>query len=476
MKTLIFKINISDEDKKIISSLQNDYSISFRKMYNNIELMKDINFLNTLRIKSKKQIEYLQKEVISFFDRNETNKLKIKSNISVLEKYDKLSLKQFKHLQYLKKSLNKNNVFGDKKELVRLSKGDGDKDIWKKSRLLPLVFYGETARNGNRFFKLDNISKGKILFKLESTDIKIPISFKTKKHLNILEKLNIMLSNKELPITIKLTSEKMFITFDESIVARTNLDIKSFYKEIKHIKDKEERKKLIHNKRIEHENKLKKGKLDRYLGIDLNPDGIGYCVLTKDLTIIDKGYIDISRNIRANKRRYETSIMIKELFKLIKHYNCHTIVTEELNMKNTDLGNRVSNRKVNNLWNKTLMNEIIKRKCNEEGVIQIEVNPVYSSFIGNIIHKEYDPIAASLEVCRRGVNKYSKGGFYPELDITNFINDERYNEIKECLTWKDLYSFFITSKRSYRRKLNNFNFVEYYLGNKKSGMKHLHFL
>ena len=46
MITIVYKINVSDSDRELISSLQNEYSISFRKMYNNIELMKDNDFIN----------------------------------------------------------------------------------------------------------------------------------------------------------------------------------------------------------------------------------------------------------------------------------------------------------------------------------------------------------------------------------------------------------------------------------------------
>ena len=476
MKTLVFGLHTSDENKEIITSLQKDYTIAFHKMYNNMELMKDPDFIKSLPLKSKKQIEYLQKEVESFYDRNEANKLKILANITKLESYDDLALNQFQHLQCLKKSLNKNICFGNKTELIKLSKGKGDINIWRESRLLPLVFYGETSRYSNRFFDLKDVSNGNILFKLEATDIRIPIIFNAKKHLKELIKLEVLIKNRKIAITVKLTKNKLYITFDESILNNTNIDIKAFYKTIKDVKDKDERKVLIHQRYIEHENNLKKGKLDRYLAIDLNPNGIGYCVLDKDVTVIDKGYIDVSKTIKADKRRYETSIMIKELFKLIKHYRCHTIIMEELNFKSTNLGNKISNRKVNNLWNRTIISEIINRRCNEEGILKIEVNPCYKSFIGNIQYNEYDPIAASMEIGRRGIHKYSKGGFYPELDITNFINDEMYDEIKGCLTWKDLKALFDTAKRSYRRELNEFSFVGYNLGSIKSGVNHVHFL
>ena len=476
MKTIVFKINVLDEVVPVISKLQNEYSMSFRKLYNNIELMDDTNFLNSLFIKSKKQIDYLKIEVEAVYDGNKANKIKILENISELEnKKEKLNLKQFRHLQYLKKSYERKVVFGDTKELKKISKGEGDIEKWKNSRLLPLVFYGDSNHYGNRFFNLKTIKEGNIIFKPESTKIRININFNPKKHYKELIMLQDLILIKKIPVTVKLTKDLIMFAYDESIIYNTKLDLKSFYKEIKDVKEEEKRKKLISNRHKEHEKYLKINKLERYLAIDLNPDGIGYSILSKDTSLVDKGYLDISKILKANKRKYETSILVKELFKLIKHYKCSYIVIEELNLKNKDLGNRVSNRKINNLWNRELINELIHRRCNETGTILIEINPVYTSFIGNIMHNEYDPIAASMEIGRKGIFKYSGGGFYPELNVAKFINDERYDEIKECLTWKDMYTLFVTSKWSYRRKLNSFSFTGFYLGNEKSRCKHLHF-
>jgi IS605 OrfB family transposase len=476
VKTIVFKINIAEEEIPVISKLQNEYSMSFRKLYNNIELMEDKNFLDSLLIKSKKQIDYLKKEVEAFYDRNKANKNKILDNISELEnKKEKLNLKQFRHLQYLKKSYGRKVIFGNTKELKKISKGEGDIEKWKNSRLLPLIFYGDASSYGNRFFKLETIKDGNIIFKPESTKIRININFNPKKHIKELNLLQNLILIKKIPVTVKLSKDLIMFTYDESILYGTKLDLKSFYKEIKNVKEEDKRKKLISNKHKEHEKYLKTNKLERYLAIDLNPDGIGYSVLNKDTSLVDKGYLDISKVLKANKRKYETSILIKEIFKLIKHYKCSYIVIEELNLKNKDHGNKVSNRKINNLWNRELINELIHRRCNETGTILIEINPVYTSFIGNILNNEYDPIAASMEIGRKGIFKYGEGGFYPELNITNFINDERYDEIKECLTWKDMYKLFTTSKWSYRRKLNDFNFTGFYLGNEKSRCKHLHF-
>ena len=242
MKTLVFGLHLSEEEKEVISSLQRDYSISFRKMYNNMELMQDKEFLKSLRIKSKKQIEYLQIEVLNFHDNDLSNKKRIEENIKELEEKSKLSLKEYRKIQRLKISLNNKVVFGGRKELIKLSKGIGNKDKWKESRLLPLVYYGCSARYGNDYFNLRDISKGNILMKKICCGKPIPIKINIKRHKGELVKLEELILRKEIPVTIRLNKDKLCISYDESKLTGTYLDIKSFYKEIKHVTDKEERK------------------------------------------------------------------------------------------------------------------------------------------------------------------------------------------------------------------------------------------
>lgn len=475
MRTLVFKAVMSESNQEVVRRLQREYSISFRKMYANMELMEDPTFLASLSISSKKQISYLQKEVLSFYKKFQSSVKKKLEHIEELKKKEKLTLKEFRRLQRLKRTIDKKPCFGDKAELRRLSKGFGNKKAWTESRLLPLVFYGETARKGNRFFDLKGLADGTLKFNLESTSVKISISINTRKHRDVIREIHRMVMNKELAATIKLSHNKLWMTYDESILCGTKLDIKAFYQEIRHVKDKDERRQLIHGRHKRHEGELKHGTMDRVLSIDLNPDGIGCCILEGN-KIVHKEYYDLSRIFGAAKRRHETSIVVKDIFRKIHHFRCHSIAVEELNLKPEDIGNRTANRKINNLWNRALISELIQRRCNENGIIRIDVNPVYTSFIGNIMHNEFDPIAASIEIGRRGINKYSKGGFYPELDFTYFINDKRYDAIKGCPTWKDLFSIFVTSKWSYRRKLKQFNFSAHPLEHHKSGAQRLCFL
>lgn len=74
-----------------------------------------------------------------------------------------------------------------------------------------------------------------------------------------------------------------------------------------------------------------------------------------------------------------------------------------------------TNRKVKNLWNRNLIENIISRRCNETGIESIKINPVYSSFIGNIQYSYVDAVNASIEIGRRGLLKYTKGTFYPHI-------------------------------------------------------------
>ena len=87
--------------------------------------------------------------------------------------------------------------------------------------------------------------------------------------------------------------------------------------------------------------------------------------------------------------------------------------------------NKTSNRKNKLEFKKNFIFSIIKRRCNETGTVLREVNPCYSSFIGNLMYKEYDPIASSIEILRRGIGQYTKGfKLIPYFDINSIFTDK----------------------------------------------------
>jgi hypothetical protein len=139
---------------------------------------------------------------------------------------------------------------------------------------------------------------------------------------------------------------------------------------------------------------------------------------------------------------------------------------EDLNFKGK-LDSTEANRKTKNVWNLEFQTNLINKHCNTLGIQLIEVNPCYSSFIGNILHSDFDPANASTEICRRGIVKYKKGNnFYPEL--TSTILDtvvDRFNEsipdvqgVKDCQNWIDLYKLFKQTGIRYRWQLNKTDF------------------
>jgi hypothetical protein len=119
----------------------------------------------------------------------------------------------------------------------------------------------------------------------------------------------------------------------------------------------------------------------------------------------------------------------------------------------------------------------------EQGIKMIEVNPCYSSFIGNLINNAYDPVAASIEICRRGIIKYLKGGnFYAEFHKEEIITEVckrtemDYDLFANVNSWVELWRVISGAKKSVRlSELNKFGHSAIYMKSKKSKTKILAF-
>ena len=99
-------------------------------------------------------------------------------------------------------------------------------------------------------------------------------------------------------------------------------------------------------------------------------------------------------------------------------------------------------KQTKNLWHRTLTTQLILKHCNIIGLNLIEVNPIYSSFIGNMIYHYFDPISSSLEIGRRGATKYTKGSsVYPLLSGINqekldYLLGENISKISDCTKYR----------------------------------------
>ena len=204
----------------------------------------------------------------------------------------------------------------------------------------------------------------------------------------------------------------------------------------------------------------------------MNPDYIGYCIADKGIDgikkIIEKGVINFKElhaklNLSSdnplvvrqnNKCKNEVQNSLKELFGIANHYKCAYFVKEDIDNigKNEAFTNREANRKVKNIWHRTITEWQIEKRCVMFGIQLIDVIPCYTSFIGNIMYDNFDATNAAIEICRKGMFKFEKGLFYPP--ITGTISDTmsrffEYQNIqlkprdaqifKECKTWDKLF-------------------------------------
>lgn len=508
---ITIKLNISEvDDIDFVLNKQKQYSYAFRKLYKHINLINDKSFMDKLKLNfslSAYEINCLKKDVNTKFEQVKTSKenieydiLSLTKDIETLNTKDRLSKKELRNLFKLKnklvyktKSLSKDITFGGLNILREISFLSNDKEknkdiiknkikTYKGNRLLPINYIGSlNDKNSNRYFIFDFINNT-IIYKPNSNN-KINIKYKVKtNYKNILKKLQEVKDSKLLPISVRLTTNYVTITFDNSLLTDYNFKQKELYSELNLVpkEDKLLRKEITKKYFREQEQRMFKDKIiDRYCAIDLNPEYIGLCIIDKtNFKIIHKQTFDLSELMKKsnkssndnlskyinNKRKYEIGRIYKSIFNTIKHYKVSHFVIEDLNFKDKNINDNYKefNRKVKNTWKLNFQLDLIKKHCTNNGVKLIEINPVYSSFIGNILYNDYDPVNSSIEICRRGMIKYEKcSNFFPE--ITNTIIDtvvDRFSEsipdvqlIKDCVSWKNLYFLLDKTKCRYRLKL-----------------------
>lgn len=297
--------------------------------------------------------------------------------------------------QLFQKHKDKKIIFGGKNNLKRYIKQLISKDEFKSNRMLPITIQGEQLHYGNRLFDFI-FEKNEIIFKLSRNDHRI-LKYKVphKKIRNDFLKLQELIDNKQATITVSLTKDHVYLTYDELLVQNH----------------------VFHD--------LKK---NRILGIDMNPNYIGMSVLefdeNDDFKILQKQIFDLSKLTKksgksssdkmtkhlVDKLQYETIQVAHKIAKLVDYWKCDKVSIEDLTIRSSDKGSgKYFNRLCNNVWNRNLFVNKLKSlsKLNNFGLV--EVNPCYTSFIGNIIFGNEttpDMVAASIEIARRGYKKF----------------------------------------------------------------------
>ena len=359
---------------------------------------------------------------------------------------------------------------------------------FKNQRIWSFNVIGEANEKGNRFFDFSKLNEGILIYKPKfgiKIEFKVKIDGSRKKDI---DKLVMLANNKLISITMNVSNKSISLSFDDSKLNGWLIDEQERYLRVEATKqlglDKEEESKLIKEIYKEYHEQLREKKMvdkieGRVLSIDMNPSYLGVSVLQRDFKNEDtengkqsfkilhtfcyslaklnkripKEATDIEREYITNKRKHEIKQMIIHLFNVVNHYKCYAFVIEDLEFEDSKVSEKASkeaNRKTKNIWNRNLITGMIDKLTTKFGIELIKVNCAYSSFIGNITYRYYDPINSAIEIGRRGLYKFVKNctGYPPiseeilntlETVILNNGGDVSKLNVAE-LTWVTSYN------------------------------------
>ena len=155
----------------------------------------------------------------------------------------------------------------------------------------------------------------------------------------------------------------------------------------------------------------------------------------------------------ANKLQFETIAIAHEISRLVNVWKCKTVAVEDLSIRPADTGKgKAANRKCNIVWQRRLFITKLKMLVGIHGFDITEVNPAYSSIVGNFAYGNEstpDMVAASIEIARRAYRKFEKGWFYPRFSIQS--RDEQWKQTLGSVDdWKGLFSKIKETGLKYR--------------------------
>lgn len=292
-------------------------------------------------------------------------------------------------------------IFGGKENYRLKQEGKISKEEFKQNKLSPLSSIGESQFKGNRKFNIN--SDLTITFKPSKDkhfDFRLIYGQNQEQYLKTLYALTLTNS---ISISYKLDKNYIYIIFDES--------------------------KLFNKENIKIQN--------RVLGIDMNPNYIGWSIIdwksSSEFKVIESGVYsfkkfsdlykqlndlknvssDDPRRIKlSNKRTYETVKVAENIINKAIYYKCQVISIEDLNIKAKDRDKGKNyNALCNNHWLRTTFVNQIRKRTNIHKIQLLEVKPEYSSFIGNFLFrslKKPDMILASIELSRRGYEYFNQ--------------------------------------------------------------------
>ena len=425
MITLKLKYRLKDEqDMPLILDYQRQYSSCLHFLYNRISDNPSI---------TEKELRLLYNKV---------------NNCSLINKW--LFQCAIKEARQIYNSHGEKVIFGGKSNYFKRNKLSITKEEYKVKRISPIYSIGEVNYKGNRFFRLqDNF---KIVFQPNrNSHYEIQLIGLGQHRAKTLRKLTKLAKQKKATITYKLSSEYVWISYDEKLI--TNIET----------------------------SKIK----NRVFAIDMNPNYVGWSIVdwksSSNFKIVKEGIISIKelndydnkQKIDSTKRKHISNIRRHDIVEICKnlvdtaaYYRCDKFILEDLKF-NANCSYSKFNRLTKNQWCRDLFENNITKRCNIYNINIIKVKPEYSSFVGNFLFRHVtsmpDMVLASIEIGRRGYEYSSqyidktknkkKNIVFP--DISDF--DDFYTKSLEefCIKEKydnmvTLYSYIKNAKITYR--------------------------
>lgn len=290
-------------------------------------------------------------------------------------------------------------VFGGRRALVDRAQGRISSDEWKSAGLMPLYVEGHAKshgpQGGNHLVTLDLAADRVIYHGPGGIDypLRLLLSRKSREYRRRLNDLQARCETlRDSPFTVSINDKEIALTWKEPAVA------------------------------------LAQGITGRVLALDLNPTKLGWAVVERvsaeagTCRCVAWGIFefpefsrrlglasDDPRSISFScKRRHELAILAKKATLLARHYRVSAVISERLAIVPKDHGKgRRFNRLINQVWYRRGLLEPIVRRLAAAGIVHAEVNPAYSSKLGNHLWADLlripDPACAAVEIGRRGM-------------------------------------------------------------------------
>lgn len=358
-------------------------------------------------------------------------------------------------------------VFGGKVNFYRRMKSLISREEFREEVLLPVGMAGSKGDSGNRKFSLD-LKNNHIVFKKDRThhyDIRFHNPSRGDRNLLLQLQESYENDKKAIPFTVELDKDFVYLVFEES-----------------HFSDKGY-----------------SGIEGRIAAIDMNPNYVALAIqdasgiLCKEVFSV-KAINDFDSRMhyksKEDKTKWRSHLICKKKHEMVEiakriiatciHYKVSSFAIENLDIRHRDAGNgRRYNKLCLNHWQRNLLFNNLRKRCNLSGIAFSPVYAGYSSIKGQLENEsEVDSVAAAIEIGRRvGKDLGNFGDSKVEFGrLSNRWKNEMTASFKQIPSWKQVAEFLKKKFKnsSYRNFFSDANpniRVSYSLNTKSSYVK-----